>query len=161
LLGVALSIACATGVDDSSGDLDAGNDVRADSRPPADASGAADVSTVDVLASGVDASIDVASIDVAAGVDGSADASIDTASGADGHVPSDGSAGDVASGADGDVCQLAGSSGSSCHKGTCPGCCDLTGNCHPGTSNTNCGSGSMCCSDCTSLGRTCNAGVCS
>lgn len=97
-----------------------------------------------------------ASAQADSGVDASADTGVDAPPPMDAALDAKM---DAANKADAATCKI-GSSGSSCGKGTCPGCCDSSGNCHPGTSNSDCGSGSGCCSDCSTTSMTCVSNAC-
>ena len=70
------------------------------------------------------------------------------------------SSSDASSGSSGGTCRTGGS-GSSCGRGVCAGCCDQAGNCHQGSSDSNCGTQSGCCVDCTTMNKSCGAGTCS
>ena len=56
-----------------------------------------------------------------------------------------------------------GSSGGfgSCIAQSCTGCCDSTGTCQAAQGDTVCGIGGVSCTDCTTVGQTCQSGTCS
>ena len=64
----------------------------------------------------------------------------------------------TASGKDCSNGQCVTSSGN-CGAGSCTGCCS-GGSCLSGFGNTACGNGGLLCTDCTSIGQTCNNGYC-
>jgi hypothetical protein len=49
---------------------------------------------------------------------------------------------------------------SGCNPGTCAGCCDATGLCVDGSADAVCGNRGTLCVDCTTLGDTCDFGMC-
>src|SRR5579863_6467000 len=42
---------------------------------------------------------------------------------------------------------------------TCPGCCDVSGDCNAGRLNSACGTNGQTCNDCTYMGRVCTSGT--
>jgi hypothetical protein len=66
--------------------------------------------------------------------------------------------------ATGDVCsnqQCAIPAGPAACARTCAGCCDVLGNCSPGTADAQCGESGRRCTDCSTAGDQCQFGMCS
>jgi hypothetical protein len=167
LVAAAFFTACATGGDDTLDPVGSDSPDSSGGSPSAD-SGGFNVSDV---GSGSHEMSEVGVSDVGSSPFGSGDVGSDVSSvdvtfsdvtpvQDSGDVESSRDGGNE-SGSDGSATCRTGSSGSSCFKGTCEGCCDTDGNCHPGTSNADCGSLSNCCVDCTAVSMTCQVGVCS